>query len=338
MGRYGEKIIMLVQIISNLLIGPLFLLLLIYLPAIAFLLIRLNLEINTSVKGVEVKIQKTFYEYLTRLLISVYAFILPLFLQMHWHLNFYEKGMTMAFVFGLFCGISTYFILYYFDPLVSEISRLQNYSGLNVFGEFTDAFDAKQIDSFRERILTSLNSEKRPLIVVCSSYSDGEGKSILAASLVKSFMRLHSKVLLMEIDPWCDLPNRFVPSSQRNNTLGISDYILNSCELSDTLYYPMEESFAVIPRGNKVDAPYEMLNSPNLLNAIERQIKEFSVIIIDAPTIPQFPELNRFFFDKGVLILAVSHHSSLKQLFKIKEFVKRFSLKNKVGLILTRNT
>lgn len=329
---------MLVQILSSLFIGPLFLLFLIYLPGIIFLLIRFNLMINTDIRGVEVNIKKNIWGGVTRLLISLYAFLMPIIIQMNWNVKFYEKGLLMAFVLGLFCAVSSYFILHYFDAQISDISRLRNFSGLNIFGEFTNGFDAKQIDRFRERILTSLNSEKRPLIMLCSSYGHGEGKSILAASLAKSFSRIHSKVLLMEIDPWCDLPNRFIPSSKRNNTIGISDYIIGECELSDTLYYPMEESFALIPRGNKVDTPYDMLNSANLVSAIDNQLKEFSVIVIDAPTISQFPELYKFLLNKGVLVLSVSHQTHINQLFKIKEYIKRFTLKSKVGLILTRNT
>lgn len=328
---------MLTHILNHMLIGPLFLIFLIYLPVFSYLFIRFSIEINTNVRGVEVVIKNSAWGFLTRLFICIYTLVIPILVHYYWRVDFYENGKLMAFVFGFFCAISAYFTMYYFDPQISEISRLRYFSGLNIFGELANSFDSKQMDHFRERILTSLNSEKRPLIIACSSYGHGEGKSILSASLAKSFSRLHNKVLLMEIDPWCDLPNRFVPTSQRNSVLGISDYIVNGNNLSDTMYYPSEESFAVIPRGNKVDQPHEMLNSPELLNAIEQKLKEFSIIIIDAPTIAQFPELNRFLLDKGVLILAVSHQTKWKQIFKIKEFVKRFSLKNKVGLILTRN-
>lgn len=328
---------MLSQILKTNFIGELFILVLIYFPAIIYLLIRNKHEINTSLRGVEVVIRKTYYDLGSRILISLYSFMIPIMLHSQWKVDFYEKGSVMPFVFGVFCAVSTYYILSFFDPQIKDISRLRNFTGLNAIGEFTSGFDPAQIDSFRERILTSLNQEKRPLIFVCTSMGHGEGKSIVAASLAKSFSRLHSKVLLMEIDPWCDMPNHFVPNSQRNITLGISDYILNECELDNAYYSPMEESFAVLPRGNKVDAPFEMLNSSRLLDAIMDSMMRFSVIVIDAPTISQFPEINRFLLNHGVVILTVSHRTNLKSIFKINEFIKRFSLKNKTGLILTRD-
>lgn len=328
---------MLTQLLSNILIGPLLLLLLIYLPAIIYLLVRNQQEINSNIRGVEVVIKKSYWDFSNRILICLYAFFMPIFIHLQWKLVFFEKGSITPFVFGLFCSVSAYYVLFYFDPQVNIISRLRKYTGVSVLGEFTNGFDYKQIDSFRERMLTSLNHEKRPLIFACTSLGHGEGKSIVAASLAKSFSRLHSKVLLLEIDPWCDLPNRFVPSSQRNNMPGISDYILNQCELENTIYSPMEESFSVIPRGNKVDAPYEMLNSPRLLDAVMDNLSQFSVIVIDAPTISQFPEINRFLLNHGVLIVSVSHQSKWKSIKKINEFIKRFSLKNKIGMILTRN-
>ena len=329
---------MLSNLLKDLIAGPILLLLLIFMPTLVYLLIRFYQEINTQIRGVEVIIKKNNWDAFNRFFISLYALVMPIVIHVYWRLDFYEKGPLVASLFGIFCFISAYMILYYFDPQIGVVSRLRYFTGQNIIGEFTNVLDSKQIDCFRERVLTSLVSEKRPLIIACSSYGHGEGKSILAASLAKSFSRLHSKVLLMELDPWCDLPNRFVPSSQRNNVLGISDYVIGECELGDTLYFPMEECFAVIPRGNKVDKPYEMLNSPLVLGAIEHSLKEFAVIIIDAPTISQFPELNSFLLNKGVLLLTVSHNSKTKQLSKITEYIKRFALKNKTGLILTRNT
>ncbi len=328
---------MLSQILKTNFIGELFILLLIYLPALIYLMIRNKHEINTSNRGIDIVIKKNSIDLINRILICLYAFMVPILLHSQWKLVLYEKGNVMPFVFGIFCAISTYFILVFFDPQIKDISRLRKFTGLNVIGEFTNGYDSAQIDSFRERILTSLNNEKRPLIILCTSMGQEEGKSIVAGSLAKSFSRLHSKVLLMEIDPWCDMPNNFVPNSQRNITLGISDYILNECDLDTAYYAPMEESFTVLPRGNKVDAPFEMLNSTRLLDAIMESMNRFSVIVIDAPTISQFPEVNRFLLNHGVVILSVSHRAKLKNIFKINEFIKRFSLKTKTGLILTRD-
>lgn len=328
---------MLYQILRTNLIGELFLLLLIYWPTIIYLFLRNKNDINPSHRGVDIVIKKNNVDLISRMIICLYAFIVPVLLYHQWKLEFYEKGNVMPFVFGVFCAASTYFVLSYFDPQIRDIARLRKFTNLNVIGEFTNVYDSAQINSFRERILTSLNTEKRPLIILCTSLGQEEGKSIVAASLAKSFSRLHSKVLLMEIDPWCDMPNNFIPNSQRSVTLGISDYILNECDLDTAYYAPMEESFTVLPRGNKVDAPFEMLNSTQLLDAIMESMSRFSVIVIDAPTISQFPEVNRFLLNHGVVIMSVSHRANLKNILKINEFIKQFSLKTKTGLILTRD-
>lgn len=294
-------------------------------------------KVDTSKRGLDVRFGSKNWAVYIKVGLAFYSFAMTLMITRQWKIQFFEDSTWLIFVLGICIAISSFLMTKWLDPLIGSAMKLAEITGMTILGEIDSVFDWLNIDYIRERLLISIaESNNEHCVIVCSSFQTGEGKSITVASLAKSFSRINRKVLLIEADLWCAQPNQFVPSSKRNNTAGLSDFIVDNVPLRDCIYYPPEESFSVMTRGQKIDDPVGVLSSPKLLGLLSWAQLENTVVLIEAPTIMNFNEMPRLLMDQGVLLLSVSNFNNFSSISKIMSSLKKTSLKDRTALVLTK--
>ncbi len=158
---------------------------------------------------------------------------------------------------------------------------------------FAPAEDALLVDPSKPRdapseefrsLRTRLNHLQRsqPLhTLVITSASPGEGKSFTASNLAMSHAQLAGKrVLLADFD--FRRPS-IAKTFGMTETAGVTDYLLGKAGVSDILRRVADSNLYVIPAGETVPNPLELLNLPQCGALLEALRDHFDWVILDSP-------------------------------------------------------
>lgn len=128
-------------------------------------------------------------------------------------------------------------------------------------------------------------------ILVTSAFS-GEGKSLIAINLAICIaIELQSHALLVD----CDLRN---PTLSRwfglQESKGLSDYLLNHCELPDLLVKTQVDKLSLLCGGSSQDNPVELIGSKKMESLVEELKSRYSdrYIILDSSPVLATTEPN----------------------------------------------
>ena len=129
-------------------------------------------------------------------------------------------------------------------------------------------------------------SGKNVKVIMVTSCDVGEGKSYIAANIVKTMASLGKNVLLIDADlrrskVAVSLGFRFL--SRR--AFGLTHYLAGMCEIDDVVYKTNIDGEFIVPVGQDVVNSLSLLNTPRLQSLFEELGEQMDYVIVDAPPI-----------------------------------------------------
>lgn len=134
-------------------------------------------------------------------------------------------------------------------------------------------------------LLSSLN--ELPSCVLITSAEEGEGKTTLSVNLAMALAQLeNTRVVLIDAD-LRKPAHRHIHGIQREgrDTKGLASFLAGSAELEEIIYRTDITNLSVIPRGERLSNPSELLHSKQMSLLLNRCRQEGYHIILDAPPV-----------------------------------------------------
>jgi len=144
-----------------------------------------------------------------------------------------------------------------------KISKQQKHEVIN---------EAKEAFKFI-RTSNILNTKEQNKVILVTSAHKGEGKTTLAINLATSFSKAGFKTLLLKTD--------LQESNHETSVMGLADYLVSSCSLSEIVHESGVENLWISPRGIYNKDCNDMLSSKRFNSFIESSKELFDHIIID---------------------------------------------------------
>lgn len=194
-----------------------------------------------------------------------------------------------------------------------------------MFGENSLGAEKFKVLSTR---LRHLQQERRLKKVVVTSGGTGEGKSLIAANLAATLAR-SQRVLLLEGDmrrPTLSGLFGFAPLR------GLSDYLTGAETLNHVVYSIETLQLHLLPAGNTVKDPMQLLESRPLVDLLNEFAASFDWIIIDSPPLTPLADTSVWARLSDGLLLVVRGDQSSKGL--LQKGVGSLNGSNVLGVVL----
>ena len=118
-------------------------------------------------------------------------------------------------------------------------------------------------------------------ILVTSRYAQ-EGKSSISINMMRTLAGFGKKVLLLDADLRASgLARRYRFSFGGEESVGLSQYLADMCELNDVIYQTNLSGAYVLPVGRTVLNSMQLLSSPRFGEMMKAVKERFDVIIVD---------------------------------------------------------
>jgi protein-tyrosine kinase len=150
----------------------------------------------------------------------------------------------------------------------------------DVFNTSQSMHGAEQFRTLRSRLYQLRNSQPLRTLLVTSSMA-GEGKTFVASNLVRSIVRQAERRVLV-IDADLRRP-RLHTVFGAPSAPGLTDYLRGGVDELSIIQYGETGNLCLIPSGNKVSDPSELLSNGRMKTLLERFASVFDWIIIDSP-------------------------------------------------------
>jgi capsular exopolysaccharide synthesis family protein len=260
------------------------------------------------------------------------------------------RDILLGVLLGLFLAVAAAFFLEYLDNTLKTPDDVRDHLGVPLLGvipENPDAADGTppvittgQQGPFAEGyrvIRTALGyswAEAEPRILIVTSTSPGEGKTLTAVNLALMLAYTEKKVLLVDADMRKSQAHELV---KVRRTPGLSDVLVGKAKPSEVIQQNVNgTSLAFLPAGATVPSPADLLTSrtlPGLLNGLR---KFYDWIVIDNPPVGAVAEpLILAPLSDGVIVVAgaemVPRKAVLHTLERIADTGARI-----IGLVLNR--
>jgi protein-tyrosine kinase len=142
----------------------------------------------------------------------------------------------------------------------------------DVFTTSQSGHGAEQFRTLRSRLYQLRNSQPLRTLLVTSSMA-GEGKTFVASNLVRSIVRQAERRVLPRLHTVFGAPS----------APGLTDYLRGGVDELSIIQYGETGNLCLIPSGNKVSDPSELLSNGRMKTLLERFATMFDWIIIDSP-------------------------------------------------------
>lgn len=139
---------------------------------------------------------------------------------------------------------------------------------------------AEKFRTLRSRLyqIASVQPLKRILI---TSSTPAEGKTFVAANLAESFIRQENRrVLIIDSDLRASRLHLHLGAP---DTPGLSDYLRGDADEYQVTQVEQDGNLCLIPGGNEVPNPSELLHSDRMRQLLDRMSQIFDWIILDSP-------------------------------------------------------
>jgi succinoglycan biosynthesis transport protein ExoP len=125
--------------------------------------------------------------------------------------------------------------------------------------------------------------DRTPQVILICSAGPSEGKTITAANIAVTMAQAGGKTLLLD----CDMrrPKLHRLFGIERNTGGMSNILVGSVCMDDTIVHTLINNMDIIPSGPIPPNPSELLGSHHMKELIERARTRYERIIIDSPPI-----------------------------------------------------
>ena len=193
------------------------------------------------------------------------------------------------------------------------------------------SFDVREaFNELRTNIVFSMTSKGTKRILVTSSFA-AEGKSTTSLNMAISLAENNKKVLLVDCD--LRLPNigRLIGSNEKR---GLSNILVNDCEISEALYKTKYKNLDVVLTGSTPPNPTELLSSDGMQTFLDEVSKNYDYIILDTPPVNLVTDaviLSRLV--NGVIIVCRQYVTEKKMLMSAVEKLKFVDAKI-LGIVL----
>ncbi|MBO5412274.1 MAG: CpsD/CapB family tyrosine-protein kinase [Clostridia bacterium] len=168
-------------------------------------------------------------------------------------------------------------------------------------------------------------------IFVASAYPYA-GKTMVAVNLASMFALSNLKVVIVDVDMRRGQIAKFFRATHKK---GLSEYLSGQISYEDTVRVsPINENLSYIACGTHPPRPYELLESDQMKELIERLRKEYDYVIIDTPPILILSDaLAVAPYTDGAVIVARHETTYLRDIERELELL-RFAKVNVLGAIV----
>lgn len=128
-------------------------------------------------------------------------------------------------------------------------------------------------------------SDDPPKIVLFTSSTAGEGKTITATNTAITFARMGSRVLLIDAD--LRQPSCLRALRMTEDELGLSDYLANLAGLDEVIRSTPVPNLSVVGAGSLPPSPSELLGSKRMSVTLELLKQHYDYVFIDSPPVIQ---------------------------------------------------
>lgn len=139
---------------------------------------------------------------------------------------------------------------------------------------------AEKFRTLRSRLYQIASAQPLKKILITSS-TPAEGKTFVAANLAQSFIRQAGRrVLLIDSDLRA---SRLHLHLGAHGKPGLSEYLSGECDEFQVTQVGPDKNLCLIPGGNEVPNPSELLHSDRMRQLLDRMATIFDWIILDSP-------------------------------------------------------
>ncbi|NLB69304.1 MAG: polysaccharide biosynthesis tyrosine autokinase [Lentisphaerae bacterium] len=203
----------------------------------------------------------------------------------------FALNITLSVVAGLFLSVVLAFFVEYLDTTIKGVDDIEKYLNSNVLGvipqrmrTLSDA-DARPKHSEVYRVLR-MNIKSSPKfgdgkIILFTSASAGEGKSLTSFNLAYVCAQVDEKVLLIDSDLHRPrLHNIF----NVDNSIGISNVIVGEATLDEAIVKSEHPNLDFLPSGRIASASvYGLMDTDEMKAILEEARQRYDRVIMDAP-------------------------------------------------------
>ncbi len=208
------------------------------------------------------------------------------------------KIVLMSLGLGLALAIGIPFLLEFMDQTVTNMEKMEettNMRGLGLVPDFEDEIaeayplifsdgvaNPDFIENFRvirTNLLSSAATTKFPQVIMVTSASPKEGKTVVASNLAMSFAHTGEKTLIIDANLRRGIQHHLFGS---RSAPGLSNILVEKYDVEDACRPTTMENLHILPCGDQLEGDIEQLGSPQFVAAIEKLRKRYQRIIVDA--------------------------------------------------------
>jgi capsular exopolysaccharide synthesis family protein len=199
----------------------------------------------------------------------------------------------------------------------------------DAFGSAQGVRGAEQFRTLRSRLYQLRNHHPLRTLLVTSSMA-GEGKTFVAANLVRSIVRQSERrVLVIDADLRCPRLHTVLGAPLAP---GLSDYLRGDADEPSIIQHGEEGNLCMIPCGTRISDPSELLSNGRLKTLLDRVGPAFDWVILDSP--PCLPVADAGIIAHwcdGVLLVVRAEFTPSAMILKSRQELKQH---NVVGVVL----
>lgn len=196
------------------------------------------------------------------------------------------------------------------------------------------SYGSEQFRSIKTSIMFPEDGRELRMILVTSAVP-AEGKSFVATNLAAAIAgSMDNHVMVIDSDLRCPaVADVFALPPQAP---GLDVYLNNQCALDDVIYRTHLEKLSVIPAGNAVENPSELVSSSSMAQMLEDVRARYAdrYVIIDSPPPLFAPETIALSRQVDGIVVVIRNDKTLKRV--VAEMLDKVDRTKVIGIVLNR--
>jgi len=256
------------------------------------------------------------------------------------------QAFAACFFLAIGSGFGVVIFLYQWDPRIKTEEELIRATALTCLGVFPKVDSRVSLDRFsqmspelkdlfaylRTAILFSMPEEKSQAILLTSALR-GEGRTTMAANLASSLALDGLETVLVDGDT---REPRIHEIFSLHKTPGLTNFLNGEVALEAILHRSNVQNLTVIPVGDPVPNPSELLSSTKMTDLIKELRRRFKKVIVDSPPVMNMADgMILSSLVDGVVLVVSAQKSNKQMLKKIKDHFQQMH-DRMIGAVLNR--
>jgi capsular exopolysaccharide synthesis family protein len=176
------------------------------------------------------------------------------------------------------------------------------------------SFIVEQFRQVRTALLYQLNRDVKKKRIVVTSSIKGEGKSFVSSNLAVSIARSGKKVALLEMDLHQPTLSK---AFKVDAMVGISDFLINEATEEEIIVpTSVAPNLFLVPAGNLVSEPSELLLNGRLEKLLAYLDKQFDVVLVDTAPVKALTDAYTIASHCHLILYIVRHNHTPKVLIE----------------------